>query len=178
MRVINAAVLAVSLAQSRSPPDPDAVALADPLPAVLSPVAEVAVRDPVFSRNQLVLDMSRADVVEGVFHALCEVLDHASIDYVKWDFNRSVTNVYSHALDSSHQGEVAHRFVLGTYRLLEKLKVRYPDLIIEGCSGGGGRFDAGMLFYCPQIWCSDDTDPIERLETLFNIFKYLSKSPI
>ncbi len=121
-------------------------------------------RTPMYSRNQLVLDMSREDVVDHVFNAMCDVLDHAEIDYVKWDFNRSVANVYSHALPPERQGEVGHRFMLGTYALLERLLIRYPNLVIEGCSGGGGRFDAGMLFYCPQIWCSDDTDAVERLE--------------
>ena len=121
-------------------------------------------RKPMLARNQLVLDMSRQDVVDYLFEAMCAVLDHARIEYVKWDFNRSVANCYSHALPASRQGEVAHRFMLGTYQLLDRLLTRYPDLMIEGCSGGGGRFDAGMLFYCPQIWCSDDTDAIERLE--------------
>lgn len=121
-------------------------------------------RKPMLARNQLVLDMSRQDVVDYLFDAMCAVLDHAKIEYVKWDFNRSIANCYSHALPADRQGEVAHRFLLGTYQLLDRLLTRYPDLLIEGCSGGGGRFDAGMLFYCPQIWCSDDTDAIERLE--------------
>ena len=121
-------------------------------------------RKPMLARNQLVLDMSRQEVVDYLFDALCSVLDHAKIEYVKWDFNRSVANCYSRALPASRQGETAHRFMLGSYQLLERLLDRYPDLLIEGCSGGGGRFDAGMLYYCPQIWCSDDTDAIERLE--------------
>ena len=121
-------------------------------------------RKPMLARNQLVLDMSRQDVVDYLFDAMCAVLDHAKIEYVKWDFNRSIANCYSHALPADRQGEAAHRFMLGTYQLLERLLSRYPDLMIEGCSGGGGRFDAGMLYYCPQIWCSDDTDAIERLE--------------
>ena len=121
-------------------------------------------RKPMLARNQLVLDMSRQDVVDYLFDAMCDVLDHAKIEYVKWDFNRSIANCYSHALPADRQGEVGHRFMLGTYQLLERLLSRYPDLMIEGCSGGGGRFDAGMLYYCPQIWCSDDTDAIERLE--------------
>ena len=121
-------------------------------------------RKPVLARNQLVLDMSRQEVVDHLFSAICAVLDSAKIEYIKWDFNRSIANCYSRALPASRQGETAHRFMLGTYQLLERLLSRYPDLLIEGCSGGGGRFDAGMLFYCPQIWCSDDTDAIERLE--------------
>ena len=121
-------------------------------------------RNPVMSRNQMVLDMSREDVVDYLYDAMCAVLDNARIEYVKWDFNRSVATSYSAALPADRQGEAAHRFMLGTYRLLDRLLARYPDLMIEGCSGGGGRFDAGMLFYCPQIWCSDDTDAVERLE--------------
>ena len=121
-------------------------------------------RKPVLGRNQLVLDMSRQEVVDYLYGAMCAVLDGAKIEYVKWDFNRSIANCYSHALPAEQQGEVAHRFMLGTYQLLDRLLERYPDLLIEGCSGGGGRFDAGMLFYCPQIWCSDDSDAVERLE--------------
>ena len=121
-------------------------------------------RKPNVSRNQLVLDMSRQEVVDHIFDAMCGVLDQARIEYIKWDFNRSVANVFSAALPAGEQGTVAHRFMLGTYSLLSRLLERYPALMIEGCAGGGGRFDAGMLFYCPQIWCSDDTDAVERLE--------------
>ena len=121
-------------------------------------------RKPTVGRNQLVLDMSRPEIVDYLTEAMSAVLDHARIEYIKWDFNRSVANFYSAGLPACRQGELAHRFLLGTYRLLDRLLKRFPDLMIEGCSGGGGRFDAGMLFYCPQIWCSDDTDAIERLE--------------
>ena len=121
-------------------------------------------RNPCMARNQLVLDMSRREVVDHVFAAMCGVLDRAKIEYVKWDFNRSAANLFSCALPPEQQGTVAHRFMLGTYDLLARLQERFPDLMIEGCAGGGGRFDAGMLFYCPQIWCSDDSDAIERLE--------------
>lgn len=92
------------------------------------------------------------------------VLDKAEVDYLKWDFNRSICDVYSAALPADRQGEVLHRYVLGLYEFLERLGKRYPDMLMEGCSGGGGRFDAGMLYYTPQIWCSDDTDAIERLD--------------
>ena len=121
-------------------------------------------RRPVVGRNQLVLDMSRQDTQDYLYNALSNILDKVKIEYIKWDFNRSVANLYSHALPEDRQGETAHRFVLGTYSLLDRLLGKYPDLLIEGCSGGGGRFDAGMLYYTPQIWCSDDTDAIERLE--------------
>ncbi|SFG42983.1 alpha-galactosidase [Oribacterium sp. WCC10] len=121
-------------------------------------------RNPNLSRNQMVLDMSNSEVVDYLFDCMKKVLDSADISYIKWDFNRSVCNVYSNALEPSRQGEVAHRFMLGTYSLLDRLTKAYPDLMIEGCAGGGGRFDAGMMYFCPQIWCSDDTDAIERLE--------------
>ena len=116
---------------------------------------------PVRSRSQLVLDFSRAEVREHVFASICAVLDSANIEYLKWDLNRSISDVYSHAAPC--QGRVLYQNMLGVYELLEKLCARYPDLLIEGCSGGGGRFDAGMLYYCPQIWCSDNTDAIDRL---------------
>lgn len=113
-------------------------------------------------RNQLVLDFSRKEVVDCVFEQICRVLDSADISYVKWDMNRSISDVYSAGIGAEHQGEVLHRFVLGLYDFLERLLQRYPSLLIEGCSGGGGRFDAGMLYYTPQIWCSDNTDAIDR----------------
>ena len=91
------------------------------------------------------------------------ILDSAHIEYVKWDANRPLSEVGSAALPPERQGEVAHRFVLGTYSLLERLRQRYPHMLFEGCASGGGRFDAGMLFYTPQIWTSDDTDAVERL---------------
>ena len=121
-------------------------------------------RKPMLSRNQLVLDMSRRDVQDYLFESISKILDEANIEYVKWDFNRAVVNTYSNLLEPDRQGEVIHRFVLGTYAVLDRLLQRFPNLLIEGCSGGGGRFDAGMLFYCPQIWTSDNTDPIARLK--------------
>ena len=120
-------------------------------------------RDPNFGRNQLVLDMSRQDVLDYLYKCLSTLLRENNISYVKWDFNRSVCDVYSHALPAERQGEVIHRFYLGLYDLLERLTGEFPEVLFEGCSGGGGRFDAGMLYYTPQIWCSDDTDAIERL---------------
>lgn len=121
-------------------------------------------RKPMVGRNQLVLDMSRKEVQDYLFDSISRILKDARIEYIKWDFNRCMANVWSHALPADRQGEVAHRFMLGTYALLDRLGKAFPDVMIEGCAGGGGRFDAGMLYYCPQIWCSDDTDAVERLE--------------
>lgn len=115
----------------------------------------------VRSREQLVLDFSRKEVVDAIFNQVCDILDHAAIDYVKWDFNRSICDIYS--VQTSSQGKVMYDYVLGLYDFLERLIARYPKLLIEGCSGGGGRFDAGMLHYTPQIWLSDNTDAIDRL---------------
>ena len=111
---------------------------------------------PTRSRQQLLLDFSREDVREYIFGHICQVLDSARIEYLKWDLNRSLSDLYSAVLPKERQGEVMHRYVLGLYDMLEKLIRRYPDMLVEGCSGGGGRFDAGMLYYTPQIWCSDD----------------------
>ena len=126
-------------------------------------VLKVPGKAPVRGRYQLVLDFSREDVREHILNQICHVLDSAKIEYLKWDFNRSISDIYSAALPPQRQGEVAHRYILGLYDMLEKLTARYPDLLLEGCSGGGGRFDAGMLYYTPQIWCSDNTDAIDRL---------------
>ncbi len=117
-------------------------------------------RKPVRARNQLVLDFSRKDVRDYIFGAICAVLDQGDISYVKWDMNRSLTDIYS---AETVQGKVTYDYMIGVYEFLERLMQRYPDMLIEGCSGGGGRFDAGMLYYTPQIWCSDNTDAIDRL---------------
>jgi alpha-galactosidase len=121
-------------------------------------------RKPVLSRGQLALDMSREDVRAYIFNTVSAVLDSAPIDYVKWDMNRSLADWYSPLLPAGRQGELPHRYVLGLYDLLEKLTQKYPHILFEGCSGGGGRFDPGMLYYHPQIWCSDNTDAVSRLK--------------
>ena len=120
-------------------------------------------RKPAFGRNQLVLDMTRADVRDYLYDCFSALLRENEISYVKWDMNRSLSDVYSNALPPERQGEVYHRYVLGVYDLLDRLTSDFPHVLFEGCSGGGGRFDAGMLYYTPQIWLSDDTDAIERL---------------
>ena len=121
-------------------------------------------RLPVLGRMQLVLDLSREEVQDYLYDAMEKLLMEAKISYIKWDMNRSLSDLYSHALPADRQGEVGHRYVLGLYALLERLTGAFPEVLFEGCSGGGGRFDAGMLYYTPQIWCSDDTDAIQRLE--------------
>ena len=118
-------------------------------------------RKPVRSRNQLLLDFSRKEVVDALFEKVCGILDQCNIEYIKWDLNRSLFDCYSHG--ASDQGAVMHDYVLGVYDFLERLIQRYPDLLLEGCSGGGGRYDAGMLYYTPQIWCSDNTDALDRI---------------
>lgn len=116
------------------------------------------------SRHQLNLDITRKEVRDYVMKQIFSVLDSCEVDYVKWDMNRSVDNVYSAVLPAERQGEVFHRYVLGVYEMMEQLVERYPNLLFENCAGGGGRFDAGMLYYSPQIWCSDNTDAIDRLK--------------
>lgn len=121
-------------------------------------------REPIRGRSQLVLDMSREDVVEYLKERLFDIMDSTDIRYIKWDMNRSLALAYGELFPRERQGELRHRYVLGLYEVMEALLARYPDLLLEGCSGGGGRFDAGMLYYAPQIWCSDNTDAIERLK--------------
>ena len=115
------------------------------------------------SRNQLILDMSRRDVQDYVIEAVSAVLRSAPIGYVKWDMNRNFKETGSALLRDGRQGEIAHRYMLGLYRVLEKVTSDFPHILFESCSGGGGRFDAGMLYYMPQTWTSDDTDAVERL---------------
>lgn len=119
-------------------------------------------RKPMRSRYQLVLDMSNPKVVDYLYGVMSAILRENHIEYVKWDMNRSISDWYTATLSRGRQMEMPHRYVLGLYELLEKLTSEFPDVLFEGCSGGGGRFDAGMMYYCPQIWCSDDTDAHER----------------
>ncbi|MCD8156661.1 MAG: alpha-galactosidase [Clostridiales bacterium] len=119
-------------------------------------------RNPVRGRHQLVLDITRPDVRDYLVGAVSRILQSANIAYVKWDFNRSASDWYSALLSAERQREMPHRFVLGLYDMLERLTQAFPNVLFEGCCGGGGRFDAGILYYCPQIWCSDDTDAYER----------------
>ena len=120
-------------------------------------------REGTMCRNQYVLDLSRKEVVDHVYEAVAKILRGANIRYVKWDMNRQLSDMGSACADAAHHKELFHRYVLGLYELQERLVTEFPELLLENCSGGGARFDPGMLYYSPQIWCSDDTDAIERL---------------
>ena len=115
-------------------------------------------------REQYVLDYSRKEVRDHVYGMMKKILDSANIEYIKWDMNRQLTEVGSATLPAERQRELWHRYVLGVYDLMDRLTTDYPHILLENCSGGGARFDPGMLYYSPQIWCSDDTDAIERLK--------------
>ncbi len=116
------------------------------------------------SRDQCVLDYSRKEVRDCIWSQIKAIVDNANIEYIKWDMNRQLTEVCSSALPASRQRELWHRYVLGVYDLQGRLTSEYPHILLENCSGGGARFDPGMLFYSPQIWTSDDTDAVERLK--------------
>ena len=115
-------------------------------------------------RQQLVLDFSRQDVCDAMVERVCAVLASAPIKYVKWDMNRHMTEVGSALLPAGRQRETAHRYMIGLYSVLERITAASPEVLFESCSGGGGRFDAGMLYYMPQTWTSDDSDAVERLK--------------
>ncbi|WP_423800578.1 alpha-galactosidase [Neobacillus sp. SAB-20_R2A] len=121
-------------------------------------------RNRTLSRNQLILDLSRSEVCEWLLETLTNLFRSAPISYVKWDMNRNMTEIGSAALSPERQKETAHRYMLGLYHILEKLTERFPHILFESCSGGGGRFDPGMLYYMPQTWTSDNTDAVERLK--------------
>ena len=121
-------------------------------------------RTPALGRHQYVLDFSREEVVDYVYGMLYQVINGANISYIKWDMNRPLTDVYSNGTPAELQGCVSHKYVLGVYRLYEKLLSAFPDILFESCSSGGSRFDAGMLYYAPQAWCSDNTDAVDRVQ--------------
>jgi alpha-galactosidase len=120
-------------------------------------------RDRNEMRNQLVLDMGRAEVRDYLFKAISKVLEEGKVDYVKWDMNRPVTEAGSAILPPNRQAQTSHRHILGVYDLMERLNRRFPQILFEGCAGGGGRFDLGILSYHPQIWASDNTDGLDRI---------------
>lgn len=119
---------------------------------------------PIESRNQLVLDMSRSEVVDNVYEQMAKIIEEYDVSYIKWDFNRHITDNGSATLPADRQLEHTHRYMLGVYSLMQRLNDAFPDVFFEGCSGGGGRFDFGILYYMTQIWTSDDSDAIERLK--------------
>ncbi len=118
---------------------------------------------PHLGRNQCILNLTKAEVRDYIVNSISSILESANIEYVKWDMNRNMTDVYSDTLSPDRQGEFYHRYILGLYDILERITTKFPNILFEGCSGGGGRNDPGMLYYMPQIWSSDDTDATERL---------------
>ena len=116
------------------------------------------------SRQQYILNLAKEEVCDYLIKAVGDVLENANIEYVKWDMNRNMSDVYFAGVPADKQGETMHRYILGLYRVLETLTSKFPNVLFEGCSGGGGRNDAGMLYYMPQNWTSDDTDAQERID--------------
>ncbi len=136
-------------------------------------------RETTPTRSQITLDFSRRDVCDYIIDALSSILDRANIEYVKWDMNRYMSEVGSAALPADRQGEVYHRYMLGLYYVLETLTQKYPDVLFESCSSGGGRFDPGMLYYMPQVWTSDNSDAVDRLRIQYGtsmVYPYSSMS--
>lgn len=121
-------------------------------------------RHAVRSRNQMALDMSRKEVQDYLIKSINAILDDADIYYVKWDINRSLADIWSNVLSAEKQGEVYHRYILGLYHVMDEIILTHPDILFEGCSGGGGRYDPAMLYYYPQYWVSDNNNPIDRLK--------------
>jgi len=147
-------------------------------PEMISPISKVYEAHPDWcvhlpgrtrheTRNQLVMDVSRADVRDYIFESIEKILGTYNIEYIKWDFNRNLSEAGSALLPADQAGEFYHRFVMGTYELMNRLVTRFPNILFENCASGGGRFDTGMLYYSPQIWTSDNTDPIDRLSIQF-----------
>ena len=144
-------------------------------PEMISPVSELYAKHPDWcihvdgrdrkeGRNQLILDLSRDEVCDYIINSVNAVLDSANIEYVKWDMNRNMACVGSATLPSDRQGELYHRYMLGLYKVLEAIVSSHPHILFESCSGGGGRFDPGMLHYMPQTWTSDNTDALARID--------------
>ncbi len=157
-------------------------------PEMVSPVSELMQSHPewclqipgrpgVTSRAQCVLNMGLSEVQDYLYDKMSEIIRGANLSYMKWDMNRSITDAYSRELPIHRQGEVWHRYILGVYALMDRILTEFPDLLIESCASGGGRYDAGMLYYSPQVWCSDNTDAIDRLKIQYgNSFGFPVKS--
>ena len=142
-------------------------------PEMISPISKLYEQHPDWclhvenrsrnlARNQLILDLSNNDVCNYIIETLSNILNRANVEYIKWDMNRNLSDVGSGTLPSENQLEVAHRYVLGLYKILDTIKKKFPNVLFEGCCGGGGRFDLGMLCYFDQYWTSDDTEAVER----------------
>ena len=116
------------------------------------------------SRHQHVLDFSRKEVVDFIYSMISKIIQESKISYIKWDMNRYITECYSRTASANEQGMVMHKYILGVYDLYTRLTTEFPEILFESCSSGGGRFDPGMLYFSPQVWCSDDTDAYERLK--------------
>jgi len=121
-------------------------------------------RKPSVGRHQYVLDFTNQEVIDYLFDAISSIIQETKLEYIKWDYNRHITDAFTATLPATKQMEFGHRYILGVYQLLERLTKAYPEVLFESCSSGGGRFDLGMMYYAPQAWTSDDTDPIERLK--------------
>lgn len=127
-------------------------------------VMQIKGRRPTESRWQLILDLTNPEVQDFVYNSVADILKTTNIQYVKWDYNRTMAHIGSAYLKAEQMGEYYHRYILGLYSVLERLTTDFPNVLFEGCASGGGRFDIGMLYYTPQIWTSDDTDAVERAE--------------
>ena len=125
-------------------------------------------RDRRMARSQLVLDMSRPEIRSYLFEILEKIIEEGNIDYVKWDMNRSLSEVGNEILPHHRQGEIAHRYMMGVYELMDRFNRRFPEILFEGCAGGGGRYDLGLLSYHPQIWTVDNTDGLDRLSIQYS----------
>ena len=147
-------------------------------PEMISPDSEIYRKHPDWcihvpnrersvGRWQYVMDMTRSDVRDYLFNMMSDILGNNPIDYIKWDFNRNITEAGSALLPPEKQKEFFHRFILGTYELMDRIVKAFPDLLFENCSGGGGRYDPGMMYFSPQIWCSDNTDALSRVDIQF-----------
>ncbi|MCI1975527.1 MAG: alpha-galactosidase [Limosilactobacillus sp.] len=116
------------------------------------------------ARNQYVLDMTRQEVVDYLYDHISAIIKQTKLDYIKWDMNRNITEMFGAALPADQQLEFPHRYILGVYQLYARLTEAFPKVLFESCASGGGRFDLGMMYYAPQAWCSDDTDAVERIQ--------------
>lgn len=116
------------------------------------------------ARNQYVLDVTRQEVVDYLFEHMSAIIKQTKLDYIKWDMNRNITEMYGAKLPADQQLEFPHRYILGVYQLYARLTEAFPKVLFESCASGGGRFDLGMMYYAPQAWCSDDTDAVERIK--------------